>query len=167
MSSQKRLWNDTARYENALDQAVRFVARLSRLTRDVVRQADEAVSGRNKTVRDNSAVAVQKKVSQLITETEHWNNVIKTMQSGKDVHVQENCKGSTLEIVAGTEHEFGQYLIDQSDGKFCEQNPDRDAARASGMPFRGNVAGHKYIEKTTGEKTDPHYSLELTGGNSE
>ena len=43
MSSQKRLWNDTARYENALDQAVRFVARLSTLAREVVKQADEAV----------------------------------------------------------------------------------------------------------------------------
>ena len=167
MSSEKRLWNDTARYENALDQAVRFVARLSTLTREVVRQADEAVSGRNKTVRDNSAVAVQKKVSQLIAETEHWNHVIETMQSGKDVHVQENCKGSKLEIVAGTEHEFGQYLIDQSDQKWCEQNPDRSAARASGMPFRGNVAGHKYIEKTTGEITKPHDDLKLYGGKSE
>ena len=167
MSSQKRLWNDTARYENALDQAVRFVARLSTLTREVVTQADEAVSGRNKTVRDNSAVAVQKKVSQLITETEHWNHVIETMQSGKDVHLAQNCKGSKLEIVGGSEPEFGQYLIDQSDGKFCEENPDRDTARVNGMPFRGNVTGHKYIEKTTGEKTEPHYSLKLTGGKSE
>ena len=167
MSSQKRLWNDTTRYETALDQAVRYVAKLSTLAREIVRQADEAVSGRNKTVRDNSAVAVQKKVSQLIVETHHWNKVLDTMKSGKDVHVQENCKGSKLEIVAGTEHEFGQYLIDQSDEKWCEQNPDRDSARANGMPFRGNVAGHKYIEKTTGEKTKPHYSLELTGGDNE
>ena len=128
MSLQKRLWNDTARYETALDQAVRFVAKLSTLAREVVKQADEAVEGKNVVVR---------------------------------------TKGSKLEIVAGTEHEFGQYLIDQSDQKWCEQNPDRDAARASGMPFRGNVAGHKYIEKTTGEKTKPHDDLKLYGGKSE
>ena len=83
MSLQKRLWNDTARYETALDQAVRFVAKLSTLAREVVKQADEAVEGKNVVVRTNSAEAVQKKVSQLIAETEHWNHVIKTMQSGK------------------------------------------------------------------------------------
>ena len=131
MTSKKTLWNDTTRYETALDQAVRYVAKLSTLAREVVRQADEAVSGRNKTVRDNSAVAVQKKVSQLITETEHWNHVLETMIAGKDVHVQENCKGSKLDIVAGSEYELGQYLIDQS---------DRTA--------------DKYIAKITGETTD-------------
>ena len=167
MSSQKRLWNDTARYETALDQAVRFVAKLSTLVRIATKEADKAVSGKNVVVRTNSAAVTQKTLKELTTETEHWNHVLETMQSGKDVHLAQNCKGSKLEIVGGSEPEFGQYLIDQSDGKFCEENPDRDTARVNGMPFRGNVTGHKYIEKTTGEKTEPHYSLKLTGGKSE
>tara|TARA_R110002033_G_scaffold162704_1_gene199511 strand:+ start:77 stop:481 length:405 start_codon:yes stop_codon:yes gene_type:complete len=131
MTSKKTLWNDTTRYETALDQAVIFIAKLSNLVISAKKEADSAVSGKNKTVRDNSAVAVQKKVSQLITETEHWNHVLETMIAGKDVHVQENCKGSKLDIVAGSEYELGQYLIDQS---------DRTA--------------DKYIAKITGETTD-------------
>ena len=80
------------------------------------------------------------------------------MKSGKDVHVQENCKGSKLEIVAGSEYEFGQYLIDQSNGKFCEQYP---------IDVRGNRAGHKYINKVTDETTEPYNANELRNGKYE
>ena len=146
MSSEKRLWNDTARYENALDQAIRFVAKLSTLVRIATKEADKAVSGKNVVVRTNSAAVTQKTLKELTEETEHWNHVIETMKSGKDVHLQENCKGSKLEIVGGSEYEFGQYLIDQSDDKFCEQNPDL----SSGYP-RGNLSGKAYMEKVNGK----------------
>jgi hypothetical protein len=81
-------------------------------------------------------------LTKLCKETKDWHAVIETMEQGKDVHIQENCKGSKLEIVGGAEYEFGQYIIDQSDGKFCEQNPDL----SSGYP-RGNISGKKYMEK--------------------
>jgi len=158
MSSQKKLWNDTARYESALDQAVRYLAKLSKLVRIAIKEADKAVSGKNVVVRTNSAAVTQKTLKELTTETEHWNHVIETMKSGKDVHVQENCKGSKLEIVAGSEYEFGQYLIDQSNGKFCEQYP---------IDVRGNRAGHKYINKVTDETTEPYNANELRNGKYE
>jgi hypothetical protein len=158
MSSQKRLWNDTARYETALDQAVRFVAKLSTLVRIATKEADKAVSGKNVVVRTNSAAVTQKTLKELTTETEHWNHVLETMQSGKDVHLAQNCKGSKLEIVGGSEPEFGQYLIDQSDGKFCQDYP---------IDVRGNRAGHKYINKVTDETTEPYNANELEGGKYE
>ena len=67
------------------------------------------------------------------------------MKKGKDVHIKENCKHEKLEIVGNCDYtEFGQYLINKSDAKWCEQNPDLSYAGK-----RGNLSGKAYIEKVT------------------
>ena len=135
MSSQKRLWNDTTRYESALDQAVKFLDKLSSYARLAGNEVEQVINGKNVVVRTNSAVSANEHLQKLENETAHWVEVLQTMKQGKDVHIEQNCKGSKLEIVAGSEYEFGQYLIDQSDSKFCKDN----------------VSGKEYIEAATGE----------------
>ena len=113
------------RYEFMLDQAVRFLDRLSNL----VILADttlttKAINGKNNVVRHNGVRAASVDMQKLVKETKHWHTVIETMKQGKDVHSQHNggCKSSKLEIVGGEAYDFGQYLVNKtlannSDGK--------------------------------------------------
>ena len=121
------------RYEGMLEQAVKFLDKLSGYARLAGYDANLAVNGKNVVKRTNSAISANKHLQKLEKETAHWFEVLQTMKQGKDVHIEQNCKGSKLEIVAGTEYEFGQYIIDQSDGKFCKEN----------------TSGKAYIEKVT------------------
>ena len=139
--------NSAAFSESVADQAVRFVNKLSALVRSANDKMHYAINGKNTVERGISLRDVSEIVLKLVKETKDWHAVIETMKKGKDVHIQENCKGSKLEIVGGSEHEFGQYLIDQNDEKFCETNPDL----SSGYP-RGNNSGKAYIEKVTREE---------------
>ena len=121
------------RYEFMLDQAVRFLDRLSNL----VILADttlttKAINGKNNVVRYNGVRATSVDLQKLVKETKHWHTVIETMKQSKDVHSQHNggCKSSKLEIVGGEAYDFGQYLVD----KTCSSDSD----------------GKDYIEKVTG-----------------
>ena len=137
------------RYEGMLQQAVRFLDRLSSYARLASNDVEQAVNGKNVVVRTNSAVSANEHLQKLEKETEDWFAVLQTMKKGKDVHIEENCKGSKLEIVAGAEYEFGQYIIDQSDGKYCEDYPSE---------VRGNRAGKAYIEKVNAQKEESNDS---------
>ena len=117
--------------EFMLDQAVRFVAKLS----DLVISADttlttKAINGKNNVVRYNGVRATSVDLQKLVKETEDWHAVIETMKQGKDIHRVENCKSHKLEIVGNRGYnEFGQYLVD----KTCSSDSD----------------GKDYIEKIT------------------
>ena len=124
------------RYEGMLEQAVRFLDRLSNLV--ILAETNlrtKAINGRNVVVRANGLQEVSVDMQKLVKETKDWHVVIETMKQGKDVHIQENCKHNKLEIVAGSAHEFGQYIINQSSPKFCEKNTE----------------GKAYMEKVNGK----------------
>ena len=124
------------RYEGMLEQAVRFLDRLSNLV--ILAETNlrtKAINGRNVVVRANGLQEVSADMQKLVKETKDWHAVIETMKQGKDVHIKENCKHNKLEIVAGSAHEFGQYIINQSSPKFCEKNTE----------------GKDYMEKVNGK----------------
>jgi len=124
------------RYEGMLEQAVRFLDRLSNLV--ILAETNlrtKAINGRNVVVRANGLQEVSVDMQKLVKETKDWHAVIETMKQGKDVHIKENCKHNKLEIVAGSAHEFGQYIINQSSPKFCEKNTE----------------GKDYMEKVNGK----------------
>ena len=124
------------RYEGMLDQAVRFLAKLSNLVISAeAKLRTKAINGRNVVVRANGLQEVSVDMQKLVKETKDWHVVIETMKQGKDVHIKENCKHNKLEIVAGSAHEFGQYIINQSSPKFCEKNTE----------------GKDYMEKVNGK----------------
>ena len=136
--------NSASFSESVADQAVRFVNKLSTLVIAANRKMHFAINGKNTVERGISLRDVNEIVKKLINETKDWHTVIETMKKGKDVHIKENCKHEKLEIVGGSHHDFGQYLIDKNDPKFCEQNPDLSYAGK-----RGNLSGKAYIEKVT------------------
>jgi len=72
----------------------------------------EAVLGRNKTIRDNAARYSMTNISDILGELEPWNEVIEAKENGVDIH-SAPIKSSKLEIVAGAEQDFGQYIIDK------------------------------------------------------
>ena len=124
------------RYEGMLEQAVRFLDRLSNLV--ILAETNlrtKAINGRNVVVRANGLQEVSVDMQKLVKETKDWHVVIETMKQGKDVHIKENCKHNKLEIVAGSAHEFGQYIINQSSPKFSEKNTE----------------GKDYMEKVNGK----------------
>ena len=90
------------RVDDALGQAVRFLDKLSSYARLAGYDANLAVNGKNVVTRTNSAVSVNKHLQKLEQETKHWFEVLQTMKQGKDVHIEQHCKGSKLEIVAGS-----------------------------------------------------------------
>ena len=123
-----------ARYEFMLDQAVRFVAKLSNLVISAeAKLRTKAINGRNVVVRARGLDDASVDLKKLVNETKDWHVVIETMKQGKDVHSQHNggCKSSKLEIVGSSAHEFGQYLVDKT--------------------LANNSDGKDYIEKVTGD----------------
>jgi hypothetical protein len=121
------------RYEEVLEQAVKFLDKLSSYVRMAEYEISRAINGKNVVVRAVGVRDTEKYLQKLVKETDDWHAVIETMKQGKDVHREENCKGNKLEIVAGSEYEFGQYIIDQSSPKWCEENTE----------------GKDYIERVT------------------
>ena len=73
---------------------------------------EEAVLGKNKTVRDNATVNSLAKINSILRLLKPWNEVIEAKLNGEDIH-SAPIKSSKLEIVAGSEHKFGQYIIDK------------------------------------------------------
>ena len=122
-----------ARYEFMLDQAVRFVAKLSNLVISAeAKLRTKAINGRNVVVRARGLDDASVDLKKLVNETKDWHAVIETMKQGKDVHSQHNggCKSSKLEIVGGEAYDFGQYLVDKT--------------------YSSDSDGKDYIEKVTG-----------------
>ena len=125
-----------ARYEFMLDQAVRFVAKLSNLVISAeAKLRTKAINGRNVVVRARGLDDASVDLKKLVNETKDWHVVIETMKQGKDVHNQHNggCKSSKLEIVGGEAYDFGQYLVDKtlannSDGKDYIENVTGDGS---------------------------------------
>ena len=123
-----------ARYEFMLDQAVRFVAKLSNLVISAeAKLRTKAINGRNVVVRARGLDDASVDLKKLVNETKDWHVVIETMKQGKDVHSQHNggCKSSKLEIVGGEAYDFGQYLVNKT--------------------LANNSDGKNYIKKVTGD----------------
>ena len=121
------------RYEGMLEEAVRFLDRLSNLVISAnTTLTTKAINGRNVVVRANGLKDASVDMQKLVKETKYWHTVIETMKQGKDVHSQHNggCKSSKLEIVGGEAYDFGQYLVDKT--------------------LANNSDGKDYIEKVTG-----------------
>ena len=72
----------------------------------------EAVLGRNKTIRDNASRYSMTNISDILGELEPWNKVIEAKENGVDIHAAP-IKTHKLDIVAGAEHKFGQYIVDK------------------------------------------------------
>jgi hypothetical protein len=74
-----------------------------------------SIYGKNKTIRDNNAVnSLTHLHNQVLNNLKSWNAVIEAKENGVDIH-SIPIKTHKLDIVAGAEHKFGQYIIDKED----------------------------------------------------
>ena len=71
-----------------------------------------AFNGKNKTIRDNNAVNSLAQINGVLSKLKPWNEVIEAKENGEDIH-SAPIKSSKLDIVAGAENNFGQYIIDK------------------------------------------------------
>jgi len=74
--------------------------------------SEKAVNGKNKTIRDNNALKSVLHCWEILKELKPWNEVIKAKENGVDID-SAPIKSSKLEIVAGSNNKFGQYIIDK------------------------------------------------------
>ena len=72
----------------------------------------EAAHGKNKTIRDNAAGRAEADISKLVDDLQPWFIIIQAKKIGADIHSYP-YKSSKLDIVAGAETDFGQYIIDK------------------------------------------------------
>ena len=117
-------------YEDILQQAVKLLSRFNRIASAAGYEISRAINGKNSTVRAVGARDADLLLRKLKKESESWDTVIRNMEDGKDIHLQENCKSEKLDIVGSAEAEFGQYIINKNSPKFSKENKDgRDYMR--------------------------------------
>ena len=73
--------------------------------------ATQAYTGKNKTIRDNNAQMSVFQSWKMLNDLKPWYKVIEAKENGVDID-SSPIKSSKLEIVAGSNYKFGQYIID-------------------------------------------------------
>ena len=87
---------------------------IKRIYEDLIVQqkySEKSVNGKNKTIRDNNALKSVLQCWKMLKDLKPWYKVIEAKENGVDIH-SAPIKTLKLDIVAGEEHEFGQYIID-------------------------------------------------------
>ena len=74
--------------------------------------SEKSVNGKNKTIRDNNALKSVLQCWKMLKDLKPWYKVIEAKENGVDIHAAP-IKTHKLDIVAGAEHQFGQYIIDK------------------------------------------------------
>ena len=96
------------------EEAIKFIKRINEDLIVQQKYSEKAVNGKNKTIRDNNALKSVLQSWKMLKELKPWNEVLKAKENGVDIH-SAPIKSSKLEIVAGSNYKFGQYLIDKED----------------------------------------------------
>jgi len=94
------------------EEAVRLISKIYHALKHTQEYSLKAVNGKNKTIRDNSAMMSLHAVSKTLDQLDPWSEIIDAKIDGKDVD-RAPFKSKKLEIVSGSEHNFAQYLIDK------------------------------------------------------
>tara|TARA_R110002020_G_scaffold407024_1_gene617130 strand:+ start:248 stop:700 length:453 start_codon:yes stop_codon:yes gene_type:complete len=123
-SHTNNLFVEDAYYEDILQQAVRLLGRFNHYAMAAQYEISQAINGKNSTIRAVGARDADTWLRKLKKESQSWNTVLENMEEGKDVHVGENCKSEKLDIVSGSEYEFGQFIINKNSPKWCKENKD-------------------------------------------
>ena len=110
MSNQTRRLGDN---QNPIqDEAIKFIKKIKDSLIAQKKHCEDAVLGKNKTVRDNAAMNSLAQINGVLNKLKPWNEVIEAKEKGVDIHAAP-IKTHKLDIVAGAEHQFGQYIIDK------------------------------------------------------
>ena len=96
--------------ESAIDFVRENIEKLTILKR----YCERAFNGKNKTIRDISAMNSAAQINCILNDLKPWQKVIKAKDNGEDVH-SAPVKTHKLDIVTNMRTErFGQYIIDKA-----------------------------------------------------
>lgn len=119
MSNEKRRIGDNIIYNKyngspIEDAAIKLIKTLANKLISCQFASMQAAHGKNKTIRDNAAGRAEADISKLVDDLQPWFIIIQAKKIGADIHSYP-YKSSKLDIVAGAETDFGQYIIDKED----------------------------------------------------
>ena len=77
------------------------------------RYCENALGGKNKTIRDISAMNSAAQINCILNDLKPWQKVIEAKDNGEDIH-SAPIKTHKLNIVADRHNEFGQYVVDKA-----------------------------------------------------
>ena len=117
MSNEKRRIGDNIIYNKyngspIEDAAIKLIKTLTNKLISCQFASMQAAHGKNKTIRDNAAGRAEADISKLVDDLQPWFIIIQAKKIGADIHSYP-YKSSKLDIVAGAETDFGQYIIDK------------------------------------------------------
>ena len=95
------------------DSAINFVRENIEKLIILKRYCERAFSGKNKTIRDNSAMNSAAQINCILNDLKPWQEVIKAKDNEVDVH-SAPIKTHKLNIVADRHNELAQYLVDKA-----------------------------------------------------
>ena len=93
------------------EEAIKFIKSIYENLIVKQKYSEKAVNGKNKTIRDNNAQMSVFQSWKMLKELTPWYKVIEAKENGVDID-SAPIKSSKLEIVAGSNYKFGQYIID-------------------------------------------------------
>ena len=114
MSKDKRTIGDNSANINPIeDSAINFVRENIEKLIILKRYCERAFGGKNKTIRDISAMNSAAQINCILNDLKPWQKVIEAKDNGEDVH-SAPIKTHKLDIVTNMRTErFGQYIIDK------------------------------------------------------
>ena len=111
----KRTIGDNSANINPIeDSAINFVRENIEKLIILKKYCERALGGKNKTIRDISAMNSAAQINCILNDLEPWQEVIKAKDNGVDIH-SAPIKSHKLNIVGDSHHKFGQYLVDKDE----------------------------------------------------
>ena len=99
--------------QNAVtNEAIKFVRKIYEALNKQKTYCELAFKGKNKTIRDVNALMSLKQNADTLNSLKDWADIIEAKEENKDIHAGA-LKSKKLNIVAGAESNFAQYIIDK------------------------------------------------------
>ena len=95
--------------ESAIDFVRENIEKLAILKR----YCERAFNGKNKTIRDISAMNSAAQINCILNDLKPWQEVIKAKDNGEAIH-SAPIKTHKLDIVANRHNEFAQHVVDKA-----------------------------------------------------
>jgi|TARA_B100001964_G_scaffold240715_1_gene311233 hypothetical protein len=109
----KRTIGDNSANINPIeDSAINFVRENIEKLIILKRYCERAFSGKNKTIRNISAMNSAAQINCILNDLKPWQKVIDAKSNGVDIH-STPIKTHKLDIVANRHNQFGQYIVDK------------------------------------------------------
>ena len=94
------------------EEAIKFITKIYDALKNQKTYCELAFKGKNKTIRDVNALMSLKQNADTLNSLKDWADIIEAKEENKDIHAGA-LKSKKLNIVAGAQQNFAQYIIDK------------------------------------------------------